>query len=139
LPGISDGFRYDPASLGFNLSFCALLRTLAIPVTPAAAIVVIDDSIEPIDSFIRIDDIPHRLNTNALPDTPADLRDRQDVVCSYRRLTEFRTGSAPGWSIRRWSTTGGIGAATTGIAAVILSSVEQNHKDYDTHNAPEPF
>ena len=93
LSGFANGFRDNLASVGFHITFSSRLGTLAIPVAPATAVVIVDNPVELIDSRVVIDDVPHRFNANALPDTPADFRHGQHVVGAYRRFCILQSGA----------------------------------------------
>ena len=93
LPGIPNGLGDNLASVGFNITFSSRLGTLAIPVAPTAAVEIVDDSVELIDARIVVDDVSHRFNANAFPDTPADFRHGQHVVGADRRLCILQSGA----------------------------------------------
>ena len=80
LSGLANGLRDNLAPIRFYITLSSRLGTLTIPVAPTAAVVIVDDSVELSDLFIAIDDISHRFNANALPDTPANLRHGEHVV-----------------------------------------------------------
>ena len=133
MSGIPNSFQDNLASVCFNIPFSLRLRTLAITVTPATTIVVVDDKVEFIE-YRFSNNISHRINTNAFPDAPANFRHRQHVICADRRLGVLQAGALScAWRLNCRS------RSVRGLFVALPGVINQPEHKNDADNANNPF
>ena len=82
----ANGLLNNLASVRLYIALRLQLTAFAIPVASATAVVIFNNPVECINSFIAFNEVSYRFNANPFPDAPLNFLYRQDIVGADRRL-----------------------------------------------------